>query len=262
MTRRIILVSALIALARPLAAEDIKLPTLKVGSTIYSNVTVTTVTATEIYFKHSGGMSNTRLRYLEPAMRQRFHYQPEIAAEIERQQYSSSSAYSPPPWSRPPAASAAADVPTATAATGQGNLFADPVSDASPVNKPAPDINVEKWFSDKPPPTTGKCVIILFWSSSSEACRRAIPGLNDLQKKYADNLVVIGITSETERELSQTGDLKVDFYYGSDTKSVTRQAVGIASVPSVLVVDAKGIVRYQGHPAAIKEDALESCFAR
>ena len=38
-------------------------------------------------------------------------------------------------------------------------------------------------------------------------------------------------------------------------------AVGVTSIPYVLLVDPKGVVRYQGHPAAITEKYLESMFA-
>jgi thiol-disulfide isomerase/thioredoxin len=264
MTRRIFALLGGLAWALGLPAAEIKLPTLTVGSTIYSNVTVTSVTATDIYFKHSTGMSNTKLRYLEPALQQKFNYQPEVAADIERKQTPAAAGSAPagylPPWVRPPPSTVAAVADATTSVAPQGNPFADPIADGSFINKPVPDLNVEKWYSDKPGSTAGKCVIILFWTSQSEACRRVIPDLNALQKKFSDNLVVIGVTSESEREVSQMTDLPIEFYYGSDGKSVTRTTVGVTSLPCALLVDPKGIIRYQGHPAALKEDAIDRYF--
>lgn len=266
MTRRIIGLLGWLALALGLPAAEIKLPILKDGATTYSNVTVTSVTPTDIYFKHSTGVGNAKLRYLEPALQQKFNYQPEAAATTERRQTPSTPGTAQagylPPWVRPPqstAAAVAADATTPAAAAG-GNPFADPIADGSFINKPVPDLNVEKWYSDKPGSTAGKCVIILFWTSQNEACRRVIPDLNALQKKYADNLVVIGVTSESEREVSQMTDLPLEFYYGSDGKSVTRTALGVTSLPCALLVDPKGIIRYQGHPAALKEDVIDRYF--
>ena len=43
------------------------LPALKVGSEVYSNVTVTKVTDTDIYFTYAGGMANVKLSKLDPA---------------------------------------------------------------------------------------------------------------------------------------------------------------------------------------------------
>ena len=77
-----------------------------------------------------------------------------------------------------------------------------------------------------------------------------------MQKKYPDNLVVIGITTETEKDVSQMADQHIDFASGIDSQGVMLHAAGINTVPSVLLIDPKGIVRYAGHPAALKDDAL------
>jgi hypothetical protein len=47
-----------------------------VGSEVYTNVTVTSVTATHIYFSHSLGLGSARLKDLEPDMQTHFHYDP------------------------------------------------------------------------------------------------------------------------------------------------------------------------------------------
>jgi hypothetical protein len=51
---------------------DETLPVLKVGSDVYSNVTVTTVTPTEIFFNSSQGMGNVKLDSLDPALQKHF----------------------------------------------------------------------------------------------------------------------------------------------------------------------------------------------
>ena len=62
-------------LTLPVFADE-KLPLLKVGSQTYSNVTVTTVSATDIYFISSQGMGNAKLKDLDPALQKHFHYDP------------------------------------------------------------------------------------------------------------------------------------------------------------------------------------------
>ena len=49
-------ISLILAVEAARAGE--KLPGLNAGSEVYSNVTVTKVTATDIYFTHAGGMAN------------------------------------------------------------------------------------------------------------------------------------------------------------------------------------------------------------
>ena len=64
---RIRMVTGLVmALAPFLARADEQLPLLQVGSQTYTNVTVTEVTATDIFFTFRGGMSNAKLKSLSP----------------------------------------------------------------------------------------------------------------------------------------------------------------------------------------------------
>ncbi|MGD0349330.1 MAG: thioredoxin family protein [Verrucomicrobiota bacterium] len=65
------------------ARADEKLPVLKVGSDVYSNVTVTTVTTTDIYFVYAGGMGNAKLKNLGPDLQKHFGYDPQKAGEVE-----------------------------------------------------------------------------------------------------------------------------------------------------------------------------------
>ena len=46
-------------------AADVRLPVLKVGDTWYTNVTITKASATDIYFQHSKGMGNAKLKNLD-----------------------------------------------------------------------------------------------------------------------------------------------------------------------------------------------------
>ena len=70
-----VFVLCLAGLTLPVFADE-KLPLLKVGSQTYSNVTVTTVSVTDIYFVSSQGMGNAKLKELDPAWQKHFHYDP------------------------------------------------------------------------------------------------------------------------------------------------------------------------------------------
>ncbi|MDB6121822.1 MAG: hypothetical protein JWQ71_815 [Pedosphaera sp.] len=74
--RFIILILLNLAFSTLLSAAEEKLPMLKVGSEVYSNVTVTSVTAKDIYFTYPKGMGNAKLKNLEPAMQKHFNYDP------------------------------------------------------------------------------------------------------------------------------------------------------------------------------------------
>lgn len=56
---------------------------LEIGGHSYGPVTVTMVTATDIFFSYSGGMRNAKLSDLSPALQRYFHYNAEKAREVE-----------------------------------------------------------------------------------------------------------------------------------------------------------------------------------
>jgi len=104
------------------AGADEKLPELRVGSQIYSNVTVTTVTATDIYFTHSGGMGNAKLKQLSPELQRHFGYDAKQAAAAEQKQAVANTQYhvqAAPhqPSSRPPPAAGTAPDPAGETAS-------------------------------------------------------------------------------------------------------------------------------------------------
>jgi hypothetical protein len=80
-----ILILGLIAMISTAFADE-KLLVLKVGSETYSNVTVTEVTATDIYFISDKGLANAKLKDLDPALQKHFHYNSAAASAAEKQQ--------------------------------------------------------------------------------------------------------------------------------------------------------------------------------
>jgi thioredoxin-related protein len=75
------------------ARADEKLPVLNAGSEVYSNVTVTTVTVTDIYFTYARGMANVKLSKLDPALQKHFGYNPKKAGEVEQKQAAANTQY-------------------------------------------------------------------------------------------------------------------------------------------------------------------------
>jgi thioredoxin-related protein len=89
---RVSIALGLFAAALTVWAEE-KLPVLKVGSDVYSNVTVTAVTATDIYFTHANGVANAKLKKLEPELQKHFGYNPAAAGKVELKQAQANAQY-------------------------------------------------------------------------------------------------------------------------------------------------------------------------
>jgi thiol-disulfide isomerase/thioredoxin len=118
MNLRLTIVTALGLLGAMSVWADEKLPLLKAGSTVYSNVTVLTVSVTDVYFTYNNGkgMANAKLKSLSPDLQKHFHYNRAKASEMEQKQaqanaeYHQATVHAPaarPPsdegWTRPPA---------------------------------------------------------------------------------------------------------------------------------------------------------------
>ncbi len=68
-------------------------PVLQVGSETYSNVTVTSVSKTDIYFNYAGGMANVKIKKLSPELQEHFNFNPELAKAIELKQAANKAKY-------------------------------------------------------------------------------------------------------------------------------------------------------------------------
>lgn len=246
------------------ARAELKFASLAIGDTVYKDAIILDVSATDVLFKHSTGISNIKLRYLSTELQKRFHYDPLRSERTERQQDADTLLYqqtaSQRAWERALARKAAAEAEIAEAnATFR---LADPVGENSLLNKPAPPMPVLEWYSEKPAPSADKFTLVLFWNSRSEPCRRVIADMNKLQAKFTNDLAVIGVTTETAAQVQQMTAPEIQFSHGGDTKSNLLHAAGITSVPAVLLIDRAGIVCYQGHPAAVTEAAVQALLEK
>jgi len=93
MNLRFAIITALGLLGAMSVVADETLPTLKVGNNVYSNVTVTAVTTTDVYFTFAGGMGNAKLKDLNPALQKHFHYDPAKAGDVVQRQAAANAQY-------------------------------------------------------------------------------------------------------------------------------------------------------------------------
>jgi thiol-disulfide isomerase/thioredoxin len=260
MALRILVFAGWISLVAPLLAANYTLDVLTDGSRTYSNVTIIGANTTDLYFTHARGIGNVKLKYLNPSLQKRFNYDPKAAAEAELEQAREDSRFYQAIASNLVSQAAnSAKIARKAAASSENNL-ADAISDKSQLGKAAPALQAEKWVGPEPA-LKGKAVLVAFWAPWSIPSRRYLPLLNSLQKRFPDRLVVVGLTADSEPEIAAT-EPRLEFACAIDTKARLATAVGVTSVPSVLLLDAKGIIRYLGHPAALDERILENLLPR
>ena len=133
------------------------------------------------------------------------------------------------------------------------------------LNQKAPDLVVEKWLT-KEPARKDKFVLIDFWATWCPPCRKAIPELNAWHKKFGDKLVVIGISDEIPATVEKFSNPKIDYFSAIDTRHRTKDVVGVTGIPHVLIIDPKGIVRWEGFPfldgQELTEKVVEDILAK
>ena len=147
------------------------------------------------------------------------------------------------------------------------------------VGDAAPAFTVTEWLKGAPHDLAsgkGKTIYVLdFWATWCVPCLQNIPHLTQLQKKYADQgVVVIGMTGpglDRRQQLSQvkrfvkdqseqmgytiawdqTNKMEIDYLI----------AAGAPGIPHAFVIDKSGRVVWQGHPQFGMDGVLERLMA-
>ena len=249
------LLTGLVALA------DEFLPVLKVGSEVYNQVTVTSVTATDIYFSHAGGMGNAKLKNLSADLQKRFHFDAAKSGQAEQQQRAANLEFRTALANQKPAAPPSAESAPATTTDESGDLVVPKLYARSFRGQRPPQIFVDQWLTP-PPAVDGKFVLVEFWATWCGTCRKSIPHLNALQAKFKDQLVVIGLSDETPEDLRKLTAPRLNYWVGTDPQARSLRAFEVQGIPHAVLIDPQGIVRFEGLPAYLDEAGLARLIAK
>jgi thiol-disulfide isomerase/thioredoxin len=116
------------------------------------------------------------------------------------------------------------------------------------INKPAPEFIVEEWLT-RQPETAGKMVVIDFWATWCGPCLKTIPKLNQFHRKHQDRLAIIGVSDETGETVRAHEGARINYAVAIDTQRRMYNALGIESIPHLIIIDPTGVVRWEGFPA-------------
>ena len=133
-------------------------------------------------------------------------------------------------------------------------------------------IPVEQWVNKAPKPEdlAGKYVLVEMWATWCPPCRRSLPYLDFIAKKYKDDLVVVSICETDEEAIRNmpSGRLdldKVDYFVAVDTGRRLANKLGVRGIPhAILLEPSVGGVVWEGTPTApryeLDDKTLEKIF--
>ena len=119
--------------------------------------------------------------------------------------------------------------------------------------KKMPAFKVKTWITNKSisaKELMGRPYVVEFWATWCPPCRKSIPHLNALSKKYPD-LPMIGLTSEPASSIKKlkafAKRMKMSYYVGVN-RSLGSE-IGVRGIPHAVVVDFVGDIIWSGHPS-------------
>lgn len=224
----------------------------------YSNVTVTAVSATDIFFSYASGMGNAKLKDLEPALQAHFHYDAAKSAQLEKERATNNILFQQFVLTNNPRSARPEEI---AAVAVEGDFVAPKLYARSVLGHVPPPFAVQHWLTPKPD-AKDKFIMLVFWATTSDACRQTIPQLNAMFEKYHDRMVIIGLTAESEAVVRNMTYPPIEFASAIDTQANMARALEITAVPHCLLVDPHAVVRYEGLPGYLDDAKLEHFLTR
>ena len=91
----------------------------------------------------------------------------------------------------------------------------------------------------------GRVVLLDFWATWCAPCRVVIPKLDALQARFgAQGLRVLGVSTEEASQVALfTQRMPVQYGVGVDVHGKTTRSYGVGSLPTLVVIDKRGVVR-------------------
>jgi thiol-disulfide isomerase/thioredoxin len=91
----------------------------------------------------------------------------------------------------------------------------------------------------------GRVVLLDFWATWCGPCQIVAPKLSALQDRYgAQGLTVVGVAADDRDDIAAFASrTRVSYALVVDTQGGTTAAYGVSSLPTLVVVDKRGVVR-------------------
>ncbi len=114
----------------------------------------------------------------------------------------------------------------------------------------------------------GKIVYLDFWASWCGPCRKSFPWMNDLQKRYQNDITVIAINLDEDRNEALTflEEYPADFTVAFDPEGKVAEAYGVPGMPTSYLIGPTGEIiskhiGFRNSEKSIVESKIQSLFS-
>jgi len=241
------------------AQADEHFDTLKVKSEIFTNVTVTKITVTDIYFIHARGMDNAKLKDLDPALQKHFAYNAKDAAKIEKDHATANAQYHEQLLNAPkPVAEDYTRQPEVK--TPEGLEIGQKFPGFSETDVAGNALSVAG--------CKGKVLLIDFWATWCGPCRQELPNVIAIyQKFHGQGFEVIGVSLDDDKNAlnkftQQMGMPWPQYFDGQGWGNKLAKQYGVESIPMTYLLNRQGIVIGKELRGKSLATAVESALAQ
>ena len=107
----------------------------------------------------------------------------------------------------------------------------------------------------------GKVVLLDFWATWCPPCRRGVPDLVEIQKKYKDELVIIGISLDNQSTVADIEpfieEYGINYPVVLGNQQVVNDYGNIQAIPTSFIIDQSGNIK-QTHVGLVPKSTLVS----
>ena len=112
----------------------------------------------------------------------------------------------------------------------------------------------------------GRPLLIDFWATWCGPCRKTMPEVQRLHRKYGRQLQVVGINIEGNSPevlgyLDEGGYTFPVLFDSGNWDSIVVMNYGVSSIPRTFLIDRDGRVLYAGHPQGLTEEQIQAAIA-
>jgi cytochrome c biogenesis protein CcmG, thiol:disulfide interchange protein DsbE len=95
------------------------------------------------------------------------------------------------------------------------------------------------------PQWQGKVVLLDFWASWCKPCRESFPWMNDLQRRYGNDLVIVAVNLDQDRDLAEQflAQTPASFRIEYDAKGALATKLDVSTMPMSFLIDRDGRIR-------------------